>query len=572
MGSHQLFCLRWSNHQMNMLSVFDQLLQSEALVDVTLACEGLSFRAHKVVLSACSPYFQSLFMENPCKHPIVILKDIKYSDLRALVDFMYKGEVNVTQEQLSALLKTAETLKVKGLAEMTSSNNNNMNEGSSSMSSASVTRESTAAAAAAAANDHSAASIAGPPPSSSSSSSNVGLHPALHHRTGSPLPKRKKTRHQAQASHHVLAYRPPSSREASLDGDDSLDIQGSPEVIETKVEMPSDGFMPEESADQDSQMVDEHANENDSHVKTEFQEEKKPLTFQNTTTSASGTSLNKNNMSNSNNNNANPCSEPTTPPLPCSLPAAPPPTTTSSSSMPPSLPSTSGTQPSTSQGLKPLDFVLNDPYWLDRPPAKLAITLARKCIFGDEVLKQSNLTARNNMKPLDHEKMELIKTQSRNAPDAPDSDDSMDMSPLHQNNTSSVIEAIGSQLFGRYAPLTILPINQSIGSSSLRLEPSSPSSNNSSSSNNPKRGQPRILNEEEENLIVHYILDMAARGKPVTRKCVLEYGNMLLRRQDRVPTGSIHCNPEKGLSNDWWKEFKKRHPGLPFRLPVTPNS
>ena len=58
-------------------------------------------------------------MANPCKHPIVILKDVRFIDLKAIIDFMYKGEVNVSQDQLSALLKTAETLKVKGLAEVT---------------------------------------------------------------------------------------------------------------------------------------------------------------------------------------------------------------------------------------------------------------------------------------------------------------------------------------------------------------------------------------------------------------------------------------------------------------------
>ncbi|GAB6028200.1 hypothetical protein CHUAL_002398 [Chamberlinius hualienensis] len=117
MGTQQ-FCLKWNNHQLNMLSVFDHLLQSEAFVDVTLACEGSSLKAHKMVLSACSPYFQNLFMENPCQHPIVILKDIQYNDMKSIIDFMYKGEVNVSQEQLSALLKTADTLKVKGLAEV----------------------------------------------------------------------------------------------------------------------------------------------------------------------------------------------------------------------------------------------------------------------------------------------------------------------------------------------------------------------------------------------------------------------------------------------------------------------
>ncbi|KAK7863765.1 hypothetical protein R5R35_011165 [Gryllus longicercus] len=122
MGSEH-YCLRWNNHQSNLLGVFSQLLQDESLVDVTLACaEGHSIRAHKVVLSACSSYFQTLFVDHPTRHPIVILKDVRFAELRTLVEFMYKGEVNVEYCQLSALLKTAESLKVKGLAEMTNLN------------------------------------------------------------------------------------------------------------------------------------------------------------------------------------------------------------------------------------------------------------------------------------------------------------------------------------------------------------------------------------------------------------------------------------------------------------------
>lgn len=54
----QQFCLRWNNHQPNFISVFSSLLNSESLVDVTLAAEGRHLQAHKVVLSACSSYFQ----------------------------------------------------------------------------------------------------------------------------------------------------------------------------------------------------------------------------------------------------------------------------------------------------------------------------------------------------------------------------------------------------------------------------------------------------------------------------------------------------------------------------------
>ncbi|CAG9861947.1 unnamed protein product [Phyllotreta striolata] len=114
----QQYCLRWNNHQPNFISVFSSLLSSQSLVDVTLAAEGKQLQAHKVVLSACSSYFQSLFATNPCKHPIVILKDVKFLDLRVMVDFMYHGEVSVSQEQLPCILKTAEMLKIKGLTEI----------------------------------------------------------------------------------------------------------------------------------------------------------------------------------------------------------------------------------------------------------------------------------------------------------------------------------------------------------------------------------------------------------------------------------------------------------------------
>lgn len=145
--SVQQYCLRWNNHQPNFISVFSTLLHNEALVDVTLAAEGRQLQAHKVVLSACSSYFQvgnffiltirvvhfvlyscfqcinhfilqALFTTNPCQHPIVILKDVQYNDLKTMVDFMYHGEVNVSTEQLPSILKTAEMLKIKGLAEI----------------------------------------------------------------------------------------------------------------------------------------------------------------------------------------------------------------------------------------------------------------------------------------------------------------------------------------------------------------------------------------------------------------------------------------------------------------------
>ncbi|XP_059484575.1 sex determination protein fruitless-like isoform X2 [Neocloeon triangulifer] len=123
MGSaSQQYCLRWNNHRTNLLTVFDQLLQSEAFTDCTLACEGATIKCHKMVLAACSTYFQMLFLEVACSHPVVVLKDIRYTDMKAILEYMYRGEVNVAQDQLASLLKVAEALKVKGLVEDNSQN------------------------------------------------------------------------------------------------------------------------------------------------------------------------------------------------------------------------------------------------------------------------------------------------------------------------------------------------------------------------------------------------------------------------------------------------------------------
>lgn len=61
MDDDQQFCLRWNNHQSTLVAVFDTLLENGTLVDCTLAAEGKYLNAHKVVLSACSPYFEVKF-------------------------------------------------------------------------------------------------------------------------------------------------------------------------------------------------------------------------------------------------------------------------------------------------------------------------------------------------------------------------------------------------------------------------------------------------------------------------------------------------------------------------------
>ncbi|XP_012535422.1 broad-complex core protein isoforms 1/2/3/4/5 [Monomorium pharaonis] len=125
-GDRQQFCVSWNSHQSNMHSAFPKLLSSEQFVDVTLACDGGSIKCHKVVLSACSDYLERLLLEIPCTHPVIFLRDMKMWELQALVEFMYRGEVYVEQQQLATLMQAAEVLQVRGLS--TQGSDNSVNE------------------------------------------------------------------------------------------------------------------------------------------------------------------------------------------------------------------------------------------------------------------------------------------------------------------------------------------------------------------------------------------------------------------------------------------------------------
>lgn len=116
MVSDKTFHLKWNNHLQNLSQLFTTIYSSSALADVTLSCRDGTLKAHKLVLSACSPYFEQIFKDNPCQHPIVILKGIPFSEINLLVEFMYKGSVDVQELDLQSLMHTASELEIRGLA------------------------------------------------------------------------------------------------------------------------------------------------------------------------------------------------------------------------------------------------------------------------------------------------------------------------------------------------------------------------------------------------------------------------------------------------------------------------
>uniref|UniRef100_A0AAG5D4B8 BTB domain-containing protein n=1 Tax=Anopheles atroparvus TaxID=41427 RepID=A0AAG5D4B8_ANOAO len=138
-SSPQQFCLRWHNHQASLLSSLPILLDQSHLTDVTLMAEGQKIKAHRVVLSACSTFFSELFRTlDGAQYPVVVLPGASYHAVAALITFMYSGEVNVYEAQISVLLSLAETLGIKGLADF----NGNPNKSTTPSTEASSSRDS----------------------------------------------------------------------------------------------------------------------------------------------------------------------------------------------------------------------------------------------------------------------------------------------------------------------------------------------------------------------------------------------------------------------------------------------
>ena len=112
------FCLRWNDFESNVSSAFRDLRDEKDFYDVTLACEDNNqVEAHKVILSASSPFFKNILQRHKHQHPLLYLRGVKHSQLQDILNFMYLGEASIAQEDLNSFLAVAEDLHIKGLTQ-----------------------------------------------------------------------------------------------------------------------------------------------------------------------------------------------------------------------------------------------------------------------------------------------------------------------------------------------------------------------------------------------------------------------------------------------------------------------
>ena len=112
------FTLNWNAFSEHLQLMFKELYQEERYADVTLVSDDQTqFKAHKIVLSACSPVFKKIIDNNPSQHPLIYLRGIQSYEMESILQFMYLGEGKLYQERMGEFIKVAKDLEVKEMSD-----------------------------------------------------------------------------------------------------------------------------------------------------------------------------------------------------------------------------------------------------------------------------------------------------------------------------------------------------------------------------------------------------------------------------------------------------------------------
>ena len=113
------FNLHWNDFQSNILQTFKRIRKDKDFLNVTLVTEDeAQLEAHKVILSASSPFLENILKKSPHQHPMLFLSGISSFNLNLILDYVYFGEVQVHQDHLPEFLSSARKLQVSGLSNM----------------------------------------------------------------------------------------------------------------------------------------------------------------------------------------------------------------------------------------------------------------------------------------------------------------------------------------------------------------------------------------------------------------------------------------------------------------------
>ena len=115
--SEEVVTLNYGHFESQAAKMLNNLICKEEFTDVTLVADGQQIKAHKFILSFCSPFFENMFKQNPHPHPLIYLKGVSFENLKGVIEFVYQGEIMVNQDMLASFLETGNDLQIKFFVE-----------------------------------------------------------------------------------------------------------------------------------------------------------------------------------------------------------------------------------------------------------------------------------------------------------------------------------------------------------------------------------------------------------------------------------------------------------------------
>ena len=112
--------LNWHTYSDHLKDMMQNLMQSNNSTDVTLVCEDKTrFKAHKFVLSASSPVFESIITDLPHKeHSIIYLRGVLSQEMKSILQFLYLGQATFYQDRMNEFINVAKILEVKEISKV----------------------------------------------------------------------------------------------------------------------------------------------------------------------------------------------------------------------------------------------------------------------------------------------------------------------------------------------------------------------------------------------------------------------------------------------------------------------
>jgi len=115
--SQKKYNLNWHTYSDHLREMLHNMRKSEDLTDVTLVCDDMrQFKAHKIVLSACSTVFKNIIDSLPLNSSVIYLRGIQHQEMESILEFMYLGVASFYQDRMNEFLNVAKNLEIKEIS------------------------------------------------------------------------------------------------------------------------------------------------------------------------------------------------------------------------------------------------------------------------------------------------------------------------------------------------------------------------------------------------------------------------------------------------------------------------